>query len=299
MSSAALYDKYYFQHGCGRPYERTVEWLRFFAGIADKIVGEIDPHTVLDAGCAMGFLVEALRDRGVEAFGVDVSEYALQQVRPDLRGYCWVGSVAEPLPRRYDLIVCIEVLEHLPKEVGERAIANFCQASEDVLFSSTPLDYREATHFNVQPPEYWSDQFAAQSFVRDVDFDASFVAPWAARFRRNNEPWRRVLRDYERRFWLLWKENQDLRSLNVEMRNQLAAAEQARQALEARVTEKENELAVGNLALQKLRAEYVDSPSGRLAQFLRRVSLSIAPSGSWRKRWLDEIMRRMVPAPRR
>ena len=68
---------------------------------------------------------------------------------------------------------------------AERAIAHLCQASDDILFSSTPLDYREVTHFNVQPIEYWTYQFALHGFVRDVDFDASFITPWAVRFRRN------------------------------------------------------------------------------------------------------------------
>ena len=62
-SGVSFYDEYYFKHNCGSPYERTPEWLQLFAGIADKIVREIGPRTVLDAGCAMGFLVEALRQR--------------------------------------------------------------------------------------------------------------------------------------------------------------------------------------------------------------------------------------------
>ena len=46
---------------------------------------------------------------------------------------------------------------------------------------------------NVRPPEYWAEQFARQGFVRDVDFDASFITPWAVRFRRSAEPLHRVI----------------------------------------------------------------------------------------------------------
>lgn len=230
MSSASateIYDEYYFRHGCGTvPYERSVGWSHFFGGLADRIVREINPRTVLDAGCAMGFLVESLRDRGVEAFGVDISDYAISQVRDDVRHYCWKGSILEAFPQRYDLIVCIEVLEHLPRKQSEDAIINLCQFSDDVLFSSSPLDYKEVTHFNVQPPEYWAEQFAHQGLLRDVDFDASFITAWAARFRRRHEPLPRIIRDYERRFWLLSKENHDLRTLSFELRDKLAAAEQ-------------------------------------------------------------------------
>jgi 2-polyprenyl-3-methyl-5-hydroxy-6-metoxy-1,4-benzoquinol methylase len=68
------YDATYYRVGCGVPYERNEHWLTFFGKIADAIVREINPGSVLDAGCAMGFLVEALRQRGVEAYGVDISD---------------------------------------------------------------------------------------------------------------------------------------------------------------------------------------------------------------------------------
>jgi hypothetical protein len=150
------FDATYFATGCGLPYERNAHWLGFFGGIADRIVRGINPRTALDASCAMGFLVEALRERGVEAYGVDISEYAISQVHPSVKPYCRLGSITEPFERRYDLIVCIEVLEHMPAAKGEQAIANFAAHTDDVLFSSTPHDFTEATHDNVQPVEHWA-----------------------------------------------------------------------------------------------------------------------------------------------
>jgi len=85
------FDATYFATGCGLPYERNAHWLGFFGGIADRIVREINPRTALDAGCAMGFLVEALRERGVEAYGVDISEYAISQVHPSVKPYLPAG----------------------------------------------------------------------------------------------------------------------------------------------------------------------------------------------------------------
>jgi hypothetical protein len=194
----------------------------------------------------MGFLVEALRQRGVEAWGVDISEYAISHVSPDIRPYCWQGSVTEPFPRNYDLIVSIEVLEHLSPQQAEQAVENFCRHSDDILFSSTPFDYKEASHFNVQPPEYWAELFARHQFFRDVDFDASFITPWSVRFRRKAEPLHRLVRDYERRFWQLWKENTDLRSLSLEMRDQLSAGEQTSNRLQERVQLLENQVVTLN-----------------------------------------------------
>ncbi len=228
-----LYDAYYFAHGCGHPYQRNAEWLGFFANIADQIAEKIQPATVLDAGCAMGFLVEELRQREVETWGIDISEYAIGRVHPEIQPYCWVGSVTEPFPKTYDLIVCIEVLEHLPAAEAERAVANLCAHADDILFSSTPVDYQEATHFNVQPPEYWAEIFARQGFIRDVEFDARFITDWAVRFRKNTEPVHRIVQAFERKFWLLWQENTGLRVLSGELRGDIASQAEALYAAQA------------------------------------------------------------------
>src|SRR3954471_2768032 len=223
---SAAYDAHYYAHYCGeRAYRRDASWLEFFGGIAEQIVARIAPASVLDAGCAMGMVVESLRDRGVEAFGVDVSDYAIASVRADVRPFCWTGSILAPFPRRYDLIVCIEVLEHLSAREAERAVANFVEFTDDVLFSSTPKDFKETTHFNVQPPEWWAELFARHGFYRDVGFDASFITPWAVRFRRLAGPVARVIGDYERRLWWLDQDNRAQRELGLEQRDRLAAME--------------------------------------------------------------------------
>ncbi|HXU70228.1 MAG TPA: glycosyltransferase [Polyangia bacterium] len=261
--SADLYDENYYRHYCGEvPYERTPGWLSFFGGVADRIIGDIAPKTVLDAGCALGLLVESLRDRNVEAFGIDISEYAIRNVRPDIAPYCWNGSITDPLPRRYDLIVTIEVLEHLPRPSAEAAVANLCRFTDDILFSSSPVDYRETTHFNVQPPEYWAELFLRQGFVRDVDCDASFITSWAVRFRRESVTMQRLVHDYERRFWPVWKENADLRSLVNEVRGQLNAAERENDALKKQASETQVEL---QKTVQRL-AEIENSLSWRMVK---------------------------------
>ena len=182
------YGRYYYRHDCGIPYERNDHWLDFFGKIADAIVRDLRPSSVLDAGCAMGFLVEALRARGVEAWGIDVSEYAISQVHESVREYCSVGSIAEPLPRRYDLIVSIEVLEHIPATEGGAAVATLAAATDRILLSTTPDDFAEATHLNVQPPEAWSATLAREGFLREVERDVTYVTPWAALYTRRAEP---------------------------------------------------------------------------------------------------------------
>ena len=289
----SLYDAFYFQHCCGKPYERTQEWLDFFGNIADTIVRRIQPQTVLDVGCAMGFLVEGLRERDVEADGIDVSEYAIRQVRPDLQSYCRVSSILEPLSRRYDLIVSIEVLEHLSPALCENAIKNICTATDDVLFSSTPFDYREPTHVNVQPIEYWAELFALNGFVRDFDFDASFITPWAVRFRKTTEPLHRIIRLYERREWALRKENEELRGMAVDMRNQLAAKESS--AILSMQSKETIEMLKSHLAERDQRIErMMNARSSRWAEAMRTLRFRLAPSQSQREKVFLSIWQRVM-----
>ena len=159
-------------------------WLRFFGRVADEIVRLLGPKTVLDVGCAKGFLVESLRDRGVEAYGFDVSEYAIREVRPDIKAYCWVGSATGGINKNYDLVTCIEVCEHLSESDALNAIRQMTSHTDTVLFSSTPSDFTEATHVNVRPVIDWLRAFGQFSFAPDQEFEPSFLAPQALLFHR-------------------------------------------------------------------------------------------------------------------
>ncbi|MEW5870922.1 MAG: class I SAM-dependent methyltransferase [Chloroflexota bacterium] len=238
-SQGQPYDAFYFSHCCtpGLPYERSEHWLRFFDGIAEHIATELQPASVLDAGCALGFLVESLRKRDIAAFGVDISEYAIQNVHADIRPYCWTGSIIEPLPQEYDLIVSIEVLEHLPAREAEQVVANLCKYSQRVLFSSTPREFRESTHVNVQPVEHWAKLFARHGFIHDLDYDASFITSWAMLFRRQKLTPEQIVQQYERKLAHLALENWDLRVGALEMRRQLAANYETFSKLQAQASE--------------------------------------------------------------
>src|SRR5262245_51681773 len=88
------YDADYYAHGLGKdPYDRDqVVWRNHFQSLARVLVERFGPRRVLDVGCAKGFLVEQLRDLGVEAFGIDASEHAISEVRSDVKPFCRVAS---------------------------------------------------------------------------------------------------------------------------------------------------------------------------------------------------------------
>jgi len=173
-------------------------WINFFNLVANRIVADIAPARTLDIGCAIGLLVETLRERHVDARGIDVSEWALAQIPESLQAFCTLGSITDELDGEFDLITCIEVLEHLPRSMAGIAIGNLCAHTDLVLFSSTPDEFKDPTHLNVETPAFWSRLFATNGFLRDFDFDASFLAPQAVLYRRSALDVAEVVDGYER-----------------------------------------------------------------------------------------------------
>ena len=177
------FDAQYYSAGCGRPYGRDEIWTAFFGRIADGIVRTLRPERALDAGCAWGLLVEALRARGVDAEGFDISSFAIAQVAEPVRPYCWQASVTDEIAGDYDLIVCQEIFAHLTEEAGRRAVANFHRHADRILFSAGAYPPNER-HLNPLGPEDWTRIFEASGFRRDAGLDASFMTPWATYYIR-------------------------------------------------------------------------------------------------------------------
>jgi len=79
---------------------------------------------VLDVGCAKGFLVKDLLELGIDAYGIDVSEYALMHCEPEVVGRLQIGS-AERLPfpdQSFDVVLAINTLHNLKKPELIRAL---------------------------------------------------------------------------------------------------------------------------------------------------------------------------------
>jgi ubiquinone/menaquinone biosynthesis C-methylase UbiE len=74
---------------------------------------------VLDVGCGKGFLVKdlMLECPGLEAFGLDISRYALMHCEKEIVGRLHLGS-AESLPfpdRSFDCVLSINTIHNLPR----------------------------------------------------------------------------------------------------------------------------------------------------------------------------------------
>lgn len=72
--------------------------------------------TVLDVGCAAGYLGAELKNRGNQVFGVEVSDLAARAAADRLDGVI-VGNIEDldlPYPKgHFDVIICADILEHL------------------------------------------------------------------------------------------------------------------------------------------------------------------------------------------
>lgn len=200
------YGEKYYESGCGDNYHDRESWMAFFRRIASNIVSSLNPHTVLDVGCAFGYLVEALREQGVEAWGIDISNYAIEQSAKRVRPYLFAQSAVEPLPsafpQRFDLIVSIEVLEHLHEEEMVKVLDRLASYADQMLISASFSDFTEPTHFNVQPPAYWVRKFAERGFFENASYDGSFLTPQTIlTIRRPNMTLGQLAFDYKHALW--------------------------------------------------------------------------------------------------
>ncbi len=131
---------------------------------ASSIINNIKFDTVLDYGCAKGFMVYALRLLGKEAYGADVSQYAVENCHPKVKDYLQVIENTEQLTGGWDLIIAKDVLEHIPKDIIPSVLSELRRRCK-TLFVAVPLGdgkrYRireyemDVTHVVREPEEWW------------------------------------------------------------------------------------------------------------------------------------------------
>jgi SAM-dependent methyltransferase len=282
-----LYGRWYYDTYTV-PYHENEHWTQFFGTVADAIVRQLDPTTVLDAGCAKGFLVAALRERGVEAYGFDLSEHAISDAPEGAKPYVRVGSLTDPIEGRFDLVTCIEVIEHLDPADARQAVANLAGASDSVLLSSTPADRDEPTHVNIQPPERWSQLFAGHGMFREFHHDATYLSPWAVLYRRGEPSVVDLVLDYDRAWSELRVETLEQRRSLLDVQAKLDDLRSVGSPAEVEQLRKEvlrlRDLVIGReaeLATARARVEELEALLGRYTNLEQRLN-DILSSNSWR-----------------
>lgn len=166
----SFYDEDYFDRGCqsGKSNYVDYSWERIGGEVektAAHIIKHFAPSKSLDVGCAKGFMVKALWDRGVDACGIDASEYAVANVPEEVNDRVKLG-LASDLPykrREFDLVTIFDVLEHIPEELAEQSCAELLRVSSNwvlvyVVTKHEPDDI-DPSHINIKPIEWWEAKF--------------------------------------------------------------------------------------------------------------------------------------------
>jgi SAM-dependent methyltransferase len=101
----------------------------------------VPAETVLDVGTATGFVVEALREIGVRAEGVDVSRYAIANAAPGARGHVRWGDLQRRLPfadDAFELVTALETLEHLSPTAVPTAVSELARVARCWVVCTIP-----------------------------------------------------------------------------------------------------------------------------------------------------------------
>jgi 2-polyprenyl-6-hydroxyphenyl methylase/3-demethylubiquinone-9 3-methyltransferase len=154
-----------------------LDWIRRYA--------DLDGSKVLDIGCGGGILAEAMAAAGATVTGLDMAEKPLavarlHQIESGLDVDYQQGTAEELASKeagRYDVVTCLEMLEHVPEP--SQVIASACQLVRpggDVFFSTinrTPKSFM----FAIVGAEYVLKMLPAgtheyQKFIRPSELES-------------------------------------------------------------------------------------------------------------------------------
>ena len=143
---------------------------------------------ILDFGCAKGYVVQGLRMFGYEAYGVDVSEYAISQAPKEVNGFVKKIEPFESLNAQFDWIICKDILEHLPYDKIEEQLQIFAEALQGIggLIIMVPLGdgkkyyidayEQDATHIIRENLHWWTDILNKNGF--NVEIASNDMGPF-------------------------------------------------------------------------------------------------------------------------
>jgi len=143
---------------------------------AIELVNRFNFNSVIDYGAAKGFLVHALRQLGKEAYGEDISDYAIKNSLPDIQAY-----MSKPGNRQVDFMVGKDVLEHVHEDEMLFLLEFLYTKAEQFLFV-IPLGedgmYRireyevDKSHYTKRDEDWWIDIFKLAGFkIKSFDYN--------------------------------------------------------------------------------------------------------------------------------
>jgi len=119
----------------------------------EQAAGGLKGKTALDVGCGGGLLTEALARGGAETLGVDLAAASIKVAQQHAQDqglkvqYRLIGAedLAAEQPASFDLVCCLEMLEHVPEPAAVvAACARLAKPGGTLVFSTinrTPKAY--------------------------------------------------------------------------------------------------------------------------------------------------------------
>lgn len=155
-----IYDEDYYSNVIEAAANRSSEVM------AQSIIDEFNPQSVIDVGCGTGALLERFQKNGCTVIGLEYSNAAL--VICDARGIRALKYDIEigqmPDLGTYDVAVSVEVAEHLPQACADSYVRLLTSLSGVIVFAAAPPGQGGTDHVNEQPPEYWISKFSEHGF---------------------------------------------------------------------------------------------------------------------------------------
>ena len=158
---------------------------------AEVVVSELfpvlRPTSLLDVGCGRGGWVRTWkRDGCADVCGIDGPHVDQASLYIEATEFVVADLTSKfDLGRRFDLIQCLEVAEHLPASSAAGLIDSIARHGDIVLFSAAVPGQGGTYHINERPIEYWREMFAARGYAA---FD--YLRPKISQDHRI-EPWYR------------------------------------------------------------------------------------------------------------
>ena len=166
---SAVFDRDYFENGVAtkKSNYQDYSWQRLgsqFQRTARRIVDLFKPERTLDVGCAKGFLVKALDELGVDAYGIDPSVYAVSNAHPDVGDKINLDSAQSiPYPDdTFDVVTCLDVMEHIPARDVSKTLKEMFRVSKKwvvirVVTRNVDGDL-DSSHETIRDREWWAEK---------------------------------------------------------------------------------------------------------------------------------------------
>lgn len=125
------------------------------------------PKSVVDVGCGDGTWLKVFEKYGVvDIYGLD-GEYVDKQALQIPESNFLSVDLEKPisLNRQFDLVVSLEVAEHISEKYAEIFVNTLVNLGPIILFSAAIPMQGGVHHVNEQWPEYWAKRFQIHDYV--------------------------------------------------------------------------------------------------------------------------------------